>query len=107
MAYIVGLRRALDNDALDALVSGATSIVLVHFVAPHAGQLGLGSECTHGGSGAALLGHSLGTGGLGFGNQALNCHLLVRGCCGSCLLMNGKLLFLQFSYSCSDVFFAC
>jgi hypothetical protein len=38
----------------------------------------------------------------------LSCdHLLVRGCCGSCLLVNGKLLFLQFSYSCSDVLFAC
>ena len=39
--------------------------------------------------------------------RCVNCHLLVRGCCSSCLLMNGKLLFLQFSYSCSDVFLAC
>jgi hypothetical protein len=101
------LRWALDNDALYALVNGATSIVLVYFLAPHAGQFGLRGQGAHGGSGAAFLGHSLGTSGLGFGNQALNCHLLVRGCCGSCLLVNGKLLFLQFSYSCSDVLFAC
>jgi hypothetical protein len=59
---------------------------------------GLGGEGAHGSSGAALLGHRLGTGGLGLGNQALNCHLLVRGCRGSCLLMNGKLLFLQFGH---------
>jgi hypothetical protein len=61
------------------------------------GQFGLRGQCAHGGSGTALLGHSLGTSGLGFGNQALNRHLLVRGRCRSCLLMNGKLLFLQFS----------
>jgi hypothetical protein len=81
--------------------------VLIHFLAPHAGQLGLRGQRAHGGSGAALLGHSLDASSLGFGNQALNRHLLVRGRCGSCLLMNGKLLFLQFSYSCSDVLFAC
>src|SRR6516165_8617502 len=80
------LRGALDNDALDALVDGAARVVLVQFLAPHASQFGLRGQGTHGGSGAALLGHSLGTGGLGFGNQALNCHLLVRGRCGSCLL---------------------
>src|SRR6516164_11684160 len=80
------LRGALDNDTFDALVNGATSVVLVQFLAPHAGQLGLRGQGTHRSSGAALLGHSLGTGGLGFGNQALNCHLLVRGRCGSCLL---------------------
>ena len=107
MAYIVGLRRALDNDALDALVSGATSIVLVHFLAPHAGQLGLRGQGAHGGSGAALLGHSLGTGGLGFGNQALDSHLRIGDSFRCGLLMDDKLLFLQFSYSCSDVFFAC
>jgi hypothetical protein len=54
--------------------------VLVHFLVPHAGQLGLCGQGTHRGSGAALLG-GLGTGGLGFGNQALNRHLLVRGRC--------------------------
>src|SRR5215469_4381408 len=88
------LRGALDNDTLYALVDGVTSIVLVLFLAPHAGQFGLRGQGAHGSSGAALLGHSLGTGGLGFGNQALNSYLLVRGRCGSCLLMNGKLLFL-------------
>ena len=101
------LRRALHNDALDALVQRAARIVLVQFLSPHAGQLGLRGQGAHGSSGAALLGHSLGTGGLGFGNQALNSYLLVRGRCGRCLLMNSKLLFLQFSYSCSDVLFAC
>src|SRR6516225_9669699 len=80
------LRRALDDDTLYALVDGAARVVLVHFLAPHTRQLGLRGQGAHGGSGAALLGHSLGTGGLGFGNQALNCHLLVRGRCGSCLL---------------------
>ena len=87
----------MDNDPFDALDNRATSIVLVHFLAPHAGQLGLRGQRTHRGGSATLFGHGLGTGGLGFGNQALNSYLLVRGCCGSCLLMNGKLLFLQFS----------
>src|SRR6266566_7239260 len=91
------LRGALDNDTLDALVDRAARVVLVHFLAPHAGQLGLCGQGTHGSSGAALLGHSLGTDGLGFGNQALNRHPRVRGRCGSCLLMNGKLLFLRSS----------
>jgi hypothetical protein len=94
------LRWTLDNDALDALVDGVTSIVLVHFLSPHAGQLRLRGQGAHGSGGTAFFGHSLGTGGLGFGNQALNRHLLVRGRCCSCLLMNGKLLFLQFSNPC-------
>jgi hypothetical protein len=64
-------------------------------------------QCRGGGGSATLFGHGLDASSLGFGNQALNRHLLVRGRCGSRLLMNGKLLFLQFSYSCSDVFFAC
>src|SRR6516162_1754474 len=101
------LRGALDNDTFDALVDGVARIVLVHFLAPHASQLGLRSQGAHGGSGAALLGHSLGTGGLGFGNQALDSHLRVGDSFRRSLLMDGKLLFLQFSYSCSDVFFAC
>src|SRR6516162_5723102 len=88
------LRGALHNDALYALVDRNAGIVLVHFLAPHAGQLGLRGQRTRGSSRAALLGHGLGTGGLSFGNQALNSYLLVRGCRGSCLLMNGKLLFL-------------
>jgi len=95
------LRGALDNDTFDALVEGAARIVLVHFLAPHAGQLGLRGQGIHGGGSATLLGHGLDASSLGFGNQALNCYLLVRGRCGSCLLMNGKLLLLQFSYSCA------
>jgi hypothetical protein len=91
------LRGALDNNALDALVDWVTSIVLIHFLAPHAGQLGLRGQGTHGGGGAALLGHVLGTGGLGFGNQALNRHLRVGDSFRRGLLMDGKLLFLQFS----------
>jgi hypothetical protein len=63
------LRRALDDDALYALVDVAARVVLVHFLAPHAGQLGLRGQRTHGSSRAALLGHRLGTGGLGLGNQ--------------------------------------
>jgi hypothetical protein len=101
------LWRALHNNALYALVDGVTGIVLVYLLSPHAGQFGLRGQGANGGRSATLFGHSLGTGGFGFGNQALKCHLLVRGRRGSCLLMNGKLFFLQFSYSCSDVFFAC
>ena len=88
------MRGALHNNALYALVDGASRVVLVHFLAPHAGQLGLRGQGAHRGGSAALLGHRLGTGGLGLGNQALNSYLLVRGRCGGCLLMNGKLLFL-------------
>jgi hypothetical protein len=91
------LRGALDNDALYALVDWDARIVLVHFLAPHAGQLGLRGQRAHSGSGTALLGHSLGTGGLGFGNQALNSHLRIGDSFGRGLLMDGKLLFLQFS----------
>src|SRR5262249_22947007 len=40
-------------------------------------QFGLRGKRTHGSSRAALLGHRLGTGGLGLGNQALDCHLRV------------------------------
>jgi hypothetical protein len=50
------MRRALHNDALYALADRATRIVLVHFLAPHAGKLGLRGQGGHGGSGAALLG---------------------------------------------------
>src|SRR6516162_10604265 len=71
------LRRALDDDALYALVDRTARVVLVHLLAPHAGQLGLRGQGAHCGSCAALLGHSLGAGGLGFGNQALNSYLLV------------------------------
>src|SRR5262249_59706329 len=46
---------------------------------------------------------AISTGGLGFGNQALGCHLRVGDSFRRGLLMDGKLLFLQFSYSCSDV----
>src|SRR6516165_1096172 len=98
------LRGTLDNDALYALVDGAARIVLVHFLAPHASQFGLRGQGIHGGGSATLLGHGLDASSLGFGNQALNSYLLVRGRCDSCLLMNGKLLFLQFSHSCSDVY---
>ena len=73
------LRGALDNDTLYALVDGAARVVLVQFLAPHTGQLGLRRQGAHRGGGPALLGHGLGTGGLGFGNQALNSYLLVRG----------------------------
>jgi hypothetical protein len=35
---------ALDNDTLDALEDGVTSIVLVNFLSPHAGQIRFGSQ---------------------------------------------------------------
>src|SRR6516225_9660606 len=35
------LRGALNNDALYALVDRAAGVVLVHLLAPHAGELGL------------------------------------------------------------------
>jgi hypothetical protein len=43
------LRSALHNDALYALVDGAARVVLVQFLAPHAGQLGLRGQGIHGG----------------------------------------------------------
>src|SRR5262249_27650204 len=89
------LRRALDDGALYALVDGVTSIVLVQFLAPHASQFSLRGQGAHGSSRAALLGHSLGTGGLGLGNQALDCHLRVGDSFRRGLLMDGKLLFLR------------
>ena len=59
------MRGALHNNALYALVDGASRVVLVHFLAPHAGQLGLRGQGAHGSSRAAPLGHGLGTRGLG------------------------------------------
>jgi hypothetical protein len=50
----------------------------------------------HSGSGATLLGHCLGAGSLGFGNQALNRYLRVDGGFGGDLLMNSKLFNLNF-----------
>ena len=69
------LRWALHNNPLDTLVDGVASVVLVRFLAPHASQLCLRGQRAHGGSSAALLGHSLGTGG--FGNEALDSHFRV------------------------------
>src|SRR6516225_3965693 len=84
------LRRALDDDPLYALVDGAARVVLVQFLAPHASQFGLRGQGAHGSSRAALLGHSLGTGGLGFGNQALDSHLRVGDSFRCGLLMDGN-----------------
>jgi hypothetical protein len=73
--------------------------VLVHLFAPHSGQFGLRGQRSHSSRSAALLGHSLDASGLGFDNEALNGHLRIGGGFGGGLLMNGKLLLLQFSNS--------
>src|SRR5262249_42303395 len=89
------IRPCVHNDALDALIGRRAGLVLVHLVAPHAGELGFGSQRTNGSSSAAFFSHRLDT-SLSFGNQALNRHFGVGGSLGRGLLMDGKLPFLDF-----------
>ena len=65
--------------------------MLIDLVAPHTCQFGFGGQSADSSSSATPLGHRLDASGLGFGNQALKCHLGVRGGFGGGLLMDGEL----------------
>jgi hypothetical protein len=81
-----------DNDTLNALVSWCAGIVLIDLVAPHAGELGLHSRCTHRRRSAALLGHCLDARGFSFGNQAL-----IGNLCIGCSFGGGLLVRIAYS----------
>src|ERR1700759_855626 len=77
-----------------------TSVVLVKFLAPHSSKFGLRDQRAHRGGRATLLFHCLRAGCFGFGNQTLDSHLSIGSSFSGRLLMNGKLLLLQFAYPC-------
>src|SRR5262249_3863285 len=69
------IRPCVHNDAPDGLVGRSARIVLVNLVAPHAGELGFGSQRIHSSRSAAFFSHRLDPSGLGFRDEALDRHL--------------------------------
>src|SRR5262249_37355987 len=69
------IRPCVHNDAPDVLVGRSARIVLVNLVAPHAGELGFGSQRIHSSRSAAFFSHRLDPSGLGFRDEALDRHL--------------------------------
>jgi len=70
-------------------------------------NLGLCDQRTHCSGGTAHLFQRLGAGSFGFGSQALDSDLSIGSSLSGCLLMDGKLLLLQFTHSGQNVLLAC
>jgi hypothetical protein len=81
--------------------------VLIILLSPYARQFGLSDPRAHRCGSSSLLLHCLRTGCFGFSNEALDRDLSIDRGLGSRLLMDRKLLLLQFTYSGKNVLLAC